>query len=123
MSAPVDVLAVIKRIAETNAAFATTADRDGIVRVGESMLALQAGDLRAVSIAVAELIETLHTRRMEIGRRGGNTSMSPLRAEWEFLGTVLARVGGATANTMDPLHGKPFSREPVKGCPQPEADA
>lgn len=59
MSAPVDVLAVIKRIAETNAAFATTADRDGIVRVGESMLALQAADLRAVSAAVAKMIKAL----------------------------------------------------------------
>lgn len=24
--------------------------------------------------------------------------------------------------SADPLHGKPFRREPVPGCPQPERD-
>ena len=51
-----------------------------------------ATELATACIAVAELIAELHARRMEIGRRGGNTSGSPHREEWEFLGAALAHI-------------------------------
>jgi hypothetical protein len=90
MSAPVDVLAVLgghaSGLRDVSASKAKLSPK-AIGNIAE--------DLARVNIALADLIETLHTRRMELGRRGGNTLLSPLRAEWEFLGIVLARVGGA----------------------------
>lgn len=106
LSGPVDVLAVIKRIAETNAAFATTADRDGIVRVGESMLSLQAVDLGTVSAAVAELIEECERlckaadgmkRNADGMSRRSPVAMTLQTAAANILSLrpLLARVGGA----------------------------
>lgn len=57
MSAPVDVVQVLARIAKSNADFATTASPDFIVRVGESMLKKQSEDLLHASSAVAQLIK------------------------------------------------------------------
>ena len=58
MSAPkVDARAVLERIAQTNADFSSTADRDDIVRMTRSMLERQAEDLRLVSAVMDELIE------------------------------------------------------------------
>ena len=81
LSGPVDVLAVLREYAQNTGSFRVT--KQGATSVA------------AACAAVVELIEALHTRRMELGRRGGNMFTSTLRAEWEFLGEVLARVGGA----------------------------
>lgn len=57
MSAPVDVRGILARIASTNAQFATTADRDQVVRVGETMLKKQAADLQSVLDVFVDLID------------------------------------------------------------------
>lgn len=63
MSASAGVLAVLETIAKSNADFATVADKDCIVRVGQSMLERQAVELRAVCGTVAELIERARALR------------------------------------------------------------
>lgn len=83
MSAPIDVVQVLARIAKTNADFATTADPDFIVRVGESMLKSQADDLLQVNAAVAELIKALSDARSALTDYDGHPSNPNFRGGWD----------------------------------------
>lgn len=95
-----NVLAVLERIANTSADFATTADSDHMVRVGRSLLEIQAADLRSARAAVAELIaEVAHL----VGRDAtyiGKDILLPMESSGDALATLqcvrelLARVQG-----------------------------
>lgn len=110
MSAADNALAVMQRIAQTNAEFAATASPGNTVRVGQSMLATQATDLQDASSAVAALIaerdqlhalinnplteDFLHAVRVEVGhqiqRWGTVHDRAKEPADWFWLVGYLA---------------------------------
>ncbi|MDH7551844.1 hypothetical protein [Stenotrophomonas geniculata] len=98
MSAPVDVRGILARIAITNAQFATTADRDQMVRVGETMLKKQAADLQSVLDAVTELIaaDTAYdsARAAWLADCSKHDAFVAARVAWDRRAAVLDRVQG-----------------------------
>ncbi|UXB21744.1 hypothetical protein K7566_08610 [Stenotrophomonas maltophilia] len=92
MSAPIDVREILARIARTNAQFATTADRDQMVRVGETMLKKQAADLQSVLEALDELVGAAQAVENSCVRHDANDADLFRR-----LDAAIARVKGGAA--------------------------